>query len=125
MGPALTVYTDGLRWWGALAGLAILINMMRGYAPPPDAQRDKWTKLSFASFLVIAGTVIPLTNRIDGFTQATMLFQCIAAVFWTFAAAAGWLGLQGRAVRPVPMRLSAALLLAVSMYASVLTFGLK
>ena len=117
----LAIYTDGMRWWGALAGYAILANMMRGYAPPPDAERDKWTKLAFALFLVIAGTLIPLSFRVPWLAQGTVRWNVIVAIFWTCASAAGWLGLSGRAQRPWAMRSSGSLLLGGAMFAAALT----
>jgi hypothetical protein len=117
----LGIYTDGIRWMAALAGYIILGNVVRGYVPAFYAARDKWAKLFFGLFLVIAGTVIPISRRWPPLGYYTVLFNIIVAIFWTFAAMAGWSGLIGRAQRPWAMVGTAGLLLAGTTLAAALT----
>jgi hypothetical protein len=117
----LAVLTDGLRWWGALAGFVLLWMLSHRHIVPATFKMHRAGIVAFAAFLVIAGSLIPVTTRWTWLAQGTLEWACIVLAFWTCAALAGWLFVLAKIARPLPMALSSGLLLGVAIYAAALT----
>lgn len=100
-------WADTMRWWavvGALLGAWPLLRQLRLLtiryrlgdrdAFPLPIERGLfggYGLLCFLLFEIGAGFVIPLTNRIEGFTMEDATFRVFMAIMWTLGGLGSWL----------------------------------
>ena len=130
--PAIEIYTDAVRWWGFLAGMIGLDDFRRRVVAWHHEQRwipirlvwmDAAAKALVCMFLVMAGFMIPFTNRIESFTIESQSFQAIMAAAWSCASGAGWSYVISRAYRANILILCASIALLARLFASIATAG--
>lgn len=125
--PTLILFTDAIRWWGALAGMIGLADVLNYATPRVLNYNSASIKLGVASkgllctFLILAGTSIPITSRYEPFGYNGPLFLSIMCAAWVAVSFAGWLIVVARAHNTTIMAVTAAVGFAVTVLAAAAT----
>lgn len=123
----LAVFTDAIRWWGAIAGFIGVADVWRWYRARSDAERFYQPALAAAGrlalclFLLLAGVSIPMTVRLPGFTATNPMFLEIMAVAWSAISTSGWLFVVSRSRHHWLMLATAAGAYAATLFAAIMS----
>ena len=127
----LTLARDTLGWWGALAWIITLDDVICWLRTPPEKRRTKAVNPVVATVamgvlsmgLILLGTTLPLNTRIPAFATDTVAFWAALAFGWALIAVAGWAFVIARALRPAMLTATALLALGGTALAAALTAG--
>ena len=128
---ALMIFTDAVRWWGAVAGFIgchDIIQWLRWRHAGGQSQMHLttwshgWGVALISVYFLIAGLTIPLSDRIVGFGgRGGLLLAEILAVAWVIGSTSAWLVILDHGGRPRLMAWVAGAMFPAMLLASYLT----
>jgi hypothetical protein len=123
----LITLTDGVRWWGALAGMIGIADVLQWVGAKTEVEQFNSVKSAAVGksgiylFLIIAGSAIPASNRYGWFGPQSPAFLTLILFAWLLVSGGGWLLAVSRSKNQQMMEWTAALAFVVTLFASMLT----
>jgi hypothetical protein len=128
----LVQLTDIVRMWGVLAGVIGVTSFAHrihlkwlGKPLPPiyNPEIDILAKFLVCMFLVLAGTIIPLSHKYQDGEIAELVYLQTIAMAWICVSSAGWCYVVSRAPRANLMTINAFVALILIFVAASFDYG--